>query len=158
MSAPAEDRLGPIVETAFDHLVSAAAKSGYFPGGADSVEPKSAPSGLAFACWLSEIRPIPLRSGLDVTSARILIMCRIYQSMLAEPQGRIDIDLGKASSYILAQLTGDFGITGAYIDLLGAYGVQLAYNYGYVELDKSMFRIADVTVPFIADDVFDQEA
>lgn len=154
----ATDRLGPILETAFDKLSSTAAASGYFPGGVLTHEPKSAPTGgLAFACWLFEITPIALRSGLAVTSARAEIFTRVYSNMLAEPQDQIDLDLTRASSYMLAQLTGDFGIDGAYIDLLGAYGEGLAVATGYVELDKSMFRVADTPVPFIADDVFDQE-
>lgn len=154
----ADDRLGPIIATALDKLSSTAAASGYFPGGTLTHEPKSAPtSGLTFACWLSEIKPIALRSGLAVTSARVEIFGRIYSNMLAEPQDQIDIDLAKASSYMLAQLTGDFGIDGAFIDLLGAHGDGLQVGTGYVDLDKTMFRVADITCPFIADDVFDQE-
>lgn len=154
----AEDRLGPILETAFNQLVSVASASGLFDV-VSSNEPKSAPpSGLAFACWLGPITPIPLRSGLPVTSARLEITARIYSSMLQEPQDRIDIDLGKAASYVMTQLTGDFEIEGAWFDLLGAYGRGLASATGYVQLDKSMFRIADITCPLICDDVFDQEA
>lgn len=154
----ATDRLGPILVTAFDKLSSTAAASGYFPGGVLTHEPKSAPtSGLTFACWLGQITPIALRSGLAVTSARAEIPCRIYSNMLAEPQDQIDLDLARASSYMMSQLTGDFGIDGAFIDLLGAHGEGLQVGTGYVELDKSMFRIADVICPFIADDVFDQE-
>lgn len=152
----ATDRLGPIIETAFNQLTSLAAQSGYFAS-VQSHEPKSAPStGLLFACWLAPITPIPQRSGLPVTSARLSIMTRIYTSMLADPQDRIDIDLGRAGSYMLAQLTGDFEVTGAYIDLLGAYGINLSADPGYVLLDKTMFRVIDMLVPFICDDVYDQ--
>lgn len=153
----AEDRLGPIVESAINKLVTTAATSGYFDR-TMSVEPKSGPAtGLTFATWLTSINPIAPRSGLAVTSARVLMMYRIYSPMLAEPQDLIDVALGKASSYLLAQLTGDFTIDGAWIDLLGAHGVSLSTEYAYVELDRSMYRVADTTVPFIADDVFDQE-
>lgn len=152
----ATDRLGPIIETALNQLVSVAAQSGHFTA-TQSHEPKSAPaSGLLFACWLAPIKPIPQRSGLPVTSARLSIMTRIYGNMLADPQDRIDIDLGRAASYMLAQLTGDFEVTGAYIDLLGAYGIDLSVEPGYVTLDKTLFRVMDMLVPFIADDVFDQ--
>lgn len=155
----AEDRLAPIIETAVNKLVSTALQSGLFSAGVDSFEPKSAPpNGLYFATWIEDIQPIPLRSGLNVTSARVEMMCRVYRSMLADPQGRIDIELGQGSSYMLNQLTGDFGIDAAYIDLLGAYGDPLGTQFGYIQLDQSMFRIADTTVPFIADDVFDQES
>lgn len=152
----ATDRLGPIIETAFNQLTSLAAQSGYFAS-VQSHEPKSAPStGLTFACWLAPIKPIPERSGLPVTSARLLVMTRIYSSMLADPQDNIDIDLGRAASYMLAQLTGDFEVTGAYIDLLGSYGVDLSADPGYIALDKTMFRVIDMMVPLICDDVYDQ--
>ncbi len=154
----ATDLLGPIIETAVDRLVSVAAASGHFDAGADSVEPKSAPPpGLYFATWIESVDPIQLRSGLDVTSCRVEMIARCYLGMLTDPQGTIDTRLGKATSYLLAELTGDFGIDGAYIDLLGAYGDPLGAAFGYVALDKSLFRIADITVPFIADNVFNQE-
>lgn len=153
----ADDKLGPILTEVFDKLVSTAKRSGYFTN-ALSHEPKSAPTdGLTFACWLGQIQPIPEQSGLDVTSARAEVLCRIYSNMLAEPQDKIDPDLALAGSYMLAELTGDFGIDGAYIDLLGAHGDPLQLQTGYVDLDRTMFRIADITTPFIADDVYDQE-
>lgn len=152
----ADDRLGPILAEAFDKLVSTAQRSGYFVSSI-SYEPKSAPTGgLTFACWLGSIQPVPPRSGLPATSARAEILCRIYSNMLAEPQDKIDIDLSRAASHLLAELTGDLGIDGAYIDLLGAYGDPLGAETGYVSLDQTMFRIADIPVPFIADDVYNQ--
>lgn len=152
----ADDRLGPILEEAFDKLVSTAQRSGYFVSSI-SYEPKSAPTGgLTFACWLGNIRPIPPRSGLAVTSARTEILGRVYSNMLAEPQDKIDIDLSRATAHMLAELTGDFEVAGAYIDLLGAHGDPLSAETGYVSLDQTMFRIVDIPVPFIADDVFDQ--
>lgn len=154
----ATDRLGPIIETAVNKLVTAASESGYFRGGVESVEPKSAPgSELYFATWIEDIKPIQERSGLPVTSCRVEMMGRVYSSMLAEPQDRIDIELALATSYLLAQLTGHFTITGAYIDLLGAHGDALGSDFGYVTLDKTVFRVSDITIPFVCDDVFDQE-
>lgn len=153
----ATDRLGPIIESAVDRLVSTAASSGYF---SDSIsyEPKSAPGpGLFFSTWIGLMSPIQARSGLDVTSCRVEINCRIYRNMITEPQSTIDTELAKATSYLLAELTGDFGIDGAYVDLLGAYGDPLGAAFGYIELDKSMHRVSDIVVPFVADDVFDQE-
>lgn len=153
----ADDRLGPIIESAVDRLVSTAAAGGYF-GQVTAHEPKSAPgSGLTFSTWIGDIQPIPGKSGLDVTSCRIEMTGRIYRNMITDPQDRIDTDVARAGSYLLAQLTADFGIDGAYIDLLGAHGAPLGMQYGYVELDKSMFRVGDILIPFIADDVFDQE-
>jgi len=155
----ADNRLGPIIEAAVNKLVTTAAESGYFPAGVASVEPKSAPppGGLYYATWIESIKPVPERSGLPVTSARVEMIGRIYLPMLTDPQDQIDTDLAVAASFMLAQLTGDFGITGAWIDLLGAHGEALNTAFGYVAIDKSMCRMADTCVPFICDDVFDQE-
>lgn len=151
------DRLKPIIIAAVDKLKSTAAASGYFRGGVTSYELKSAPNDLAFATWIVDIKPIAPGSGLNVTSVRLPMMCRIYRNMLADPQDDIDTELSVASSYLLAELTGDFGIGGTYVDLLGAHGDPLGTDLGYIELDDSVFRVADTTVPFIAHDVFDQE-
>lgn len=154
----AEDRLSPIITDAVNKLASTAGASGYFEGGVLTHEPKSGPGpGLTFATWIGEIKPIAERSGLAVTSVRVPMVCRIYRAMLTEPQDEIDTKLAVASAYLLTQLTADFGITGAYIDLEGAYGEPLGTDLGYVELDDNNYRIADTIVPFIADDVFDQE-
>lgn len=150
------DLLSPIIAAAVDKLMSTAGASGYFER-CQAFEPKSNPgTGLTFATWINDLLPIPLHSGLDATSIRVHMTCRVYSSMLADPQDEIDTKLAQASSYLLTQLTADFGIDGAYIDLLGAYGDALGTNLGYVELDESVFRIADTLVPFICADVFDQ--
>lgn len=154
----AEDRLGPVIDTAFNKLTTTAAASGYFDR-VQAHEPKSSTgTGMTFCCWLGNIRPIALQSGLAATSARTLIMCRIYLPMLTEPQDDIDVTIGKASSYMLAQLTGDFLEGTTWIDLLGAYGVLLEAQPGYVKLDSDTYRIVNIPVPFISPDVFDQEA
>lgn len=153
----ADDRLGPIIATAVDRITSTAAASGYF----DTVishEPKSAPTGeLTFSTWIGEIQPVPAMSGLDVTSCRVPMYGRIWRNMLAEPQDEIDTQIAKATSYMLAQLTGDLDIDGAYIDLQGAHGAPLGAPLGYIEADRTMFRVADILIPFICPDVFDQE-
>jgi hypothetical protein len=155
----ASDRLSPIIELAVDRITSTASASGLF---ADvlSHEPKSAPAsnGLTFATWIEHIRPIALRSGLPVTSARLEMTGRVYRSMLSDPQNSIDTEIGKAASFMLGQLTGDFGVTGAFIDLLGMSGDPLQTQFGYVAVDRTVFRIADITIPFVADDVYDQES
>lgn len=153
----ATDRLGPIIETAVDRIASTAAASGYYDVTLRH-EPKSAPTGeLTFSTWIADIRPIAEHSGLDATSARVLMMGRIWRNMLAQPQDDIDTRIGKAAAYMLAGFTGNFGIDGAYIDLLGAHGEPLQAPLGYIEADRTMFRVADIFIPFICPDVFDQE-
>lgn len=156
----AENRLGPIIESAINKLVTMASASGYFDR-TQAYEPKSNPgTGLTFATWLANIKPIPLHSGLDATSARTMIMCRIYLPMLTDPQDTIDTRLGVAGAYVMTELSADFlgPDQSTSIDLLGAYGEALECGLGYVPLDNAHYRIVDIPVPFISPDVFDQEA
>lgn len=152
-----EDRMGPIAETALNEIVSLAQASGYFDR-VNQHEPKSAPgSGLSFAAWVQEIKPIALQSGLATTTARMTVQTRVYSNMTQEPQDLIDINLTKSVTWMMAQYTGNFAIDAdAWIDLLGAYGVDLSSIGGYVELGGKMFRIMDTLIPFIAEDVWTQ--
>jgi hypothetical protein len=154
----ASDRLSSIIEQAVNRVASVASSSGLFAE-VLTHEPKSAPSatGLTFATWIEHIRPIALRSGLPVTSARLEMTGRVYRSMLSDPQNTIDTEIGKATSFVLGQLNGDFGIGDAFIDLLGMSGDPLQAQFGYVAVDRTVFRIADITIPVVGDDVYDQE-
>jgi hypothetical protein len=155
----ATDRLAPIIRDGVNKLMSVAGVSGYFDR-VQSYEPKSNPGpGLTFATWINQILPVALESGLAVTSARLVMTCRIYLPMLTDPQDDIDTTIAVAASHMMAQLTGDFALDPAWIDLLGAHGEGLGVDLGYInDLDESSFRIGDILVPFICPDVFDQEA
>lgn len=146
----------PIIRTAVDRIVSTASASGYFER-VLSAEPKSHPgTGLTFATWIGQLTPIPLHSGLAVTSVRLFMMARIYSTVDADPANDIDTNLSVAASYIMAQMIADFGIDGAELDVEGAYGDAFGSDLGYVELDGTHFRIADILIPYVCADVFDQ--
>jgi hypothetical protein len=155
----ATDRLAPIIVDAVDKLMALALSSGRFDR-CQAYEPKSNPgTGLTFATWINQIKPIAQASGLDVTSVRVPIMCRIYVDADRDNPETIDTDLAVASSALLTGLTADFGlIGGAFIDLLGSHGDPLGTEFAYLtELDDVVFRITDTLVPIIAFDVWDQE-
>lgn len=150
---PDETWLDPI----FDAVVSDAQASGYF----DKVnlhEPKRKPgTRLTAAIWVQNLKPITL-SGLASTSALVLFMLRIYSNMLQEPQDMIDPRLLKAASHLIRRYHDDFDFGGAIrnVDLLGAHGVALEATAGYLEQDNAMFRIMDLTIPCIVNDVWPQ--
>lgn len=156
MSAPtaSEAWLDPI----FDAVVSDAQASGYF----DKVnlhEPKRKPgTGITAAVWVQSIGPVPLNSGLSVTSALIVFILRIYSNMLKEPQDMIDPRLLKACSNLMRRYHDDFDFGGAIrnVDLLGATGVSLSAQAGYLEIDTTMYRIMDMQIPCIVNDVWPQ--
>lgn len=141
-----------------DAIVSDVQRSGYFDK-VNKHEPKKAPgTKLTAAVWLEAIDPIALASGLASTTARLVFKLRIYQSMLMEPQDMIDPLMGKALTNLMRRYHDDFDFAGAIrnVDLLGAYGVSLSAVSGYLDIDGKVFRIADLTIPCLVNDVWPQ--
>jgi hypothetical protein len=44
------------------------------------------------------------------------------------------------------------------VDLLGAYGAGLSALAGYLNVDNKMFRVVDLTLPLIVNNVWEQVA
>jgi len=154
VTTSSEEWLDPI----FDAVVSDAQRSGYF----DKVnlhEPKRKPgTRLTAAIWVQSIDPIALASGLAATSARVVFMLRIYSNMLKEPQDMIDPQVTKATSNLMRRYHDDFDFDGAIrnVDLLGSFGVALSAQAGYIDIDNTMYRIMDIRIPCIVNDVWPQ--
>lgn len=154
MTSPDESWLDPI----FDAVVSDAQASGYFDR-VNKHEPKRKPGkGLTASVWIQNITPLALASGLAATSARVLFILRIYSNMLKEPQDMIDPELMRAASNLMRRYHDDFDFAGAIrnVDLLGQFGISLEATAGYLEIDNTMFRIMDITIPCIVNDVWPQ--
>ncbi len=124
-------------------------------------EPKNAPdTGLTAALIVSAINP-DQSSGLQATSAVVVYQARLYLGMLNEPQDAIDPSMITAVDTVFTALTGDFELGGnaRAIDLLGMTGGGgLSATAGYVTVDTTMYRIMDITIPVIHNDVWTQTA
>lgn len=146
------------LRTVTDRLLSPAATSGRFFNLPMAHEPKSAPSDLTYAIFLTGLQPIPRRSGLPVTSVRLEMTGRIYKPFREVPEDLIDPAIAGATGALMAAYSGDFELGGMVcaVDLLGAYGAPLAARAGYQTVDRITFRIMDITIPMIIDDAFDQ--
>lgn len=146
------------LEPIFDAVVSDAQSSGYFDR-VNQHEPKKAPrSGITAAIWVQSINPIALISGLASTSARIVFTLRMYMPMMAEPMDMIDPKMTKAVSNLMRRYHDDFDFEGVIrnVDLMGAHGVALAAQAGYIEMDNRLFRTYDMTIPCLVNDVWPQ--
>jgi hypothetical protein len=142
----------------FDAVVSDVQRSGYFDK-VNTHEPKRGPrSGLTAAVWVQSLEPVALASGLAATSARLVFTLRIYQSMLKEPQDMIDPMMTKAISNLMRRYHDDFDFEGIIrnVDLLGQFGIALSAISGYLEIEGKVFRIMDMTIPCIVNDVWPQ--
>lgn len=148
------------VATLFDRVVSKAMTLALFET-VNSHEPKSAPrNGLTAAVWVDAITPAGSASGLSATSGVVVLMMRCYSPFLAQPADEIDPDLLAAVSTLLGAYTGDFdlGATVRNIDLLGQFGRPMSAQAGYLTMDNRVYRIYDVTLPVVINDLWTQEA
>lgn len=122
-------------------------------------EPKNAPGhGLTCAIWADRITAALGQSGLASTSAYIVFNIRIMASFLLEPQDAIDPNMVNAVDVLFGEYSGDFdlGSTARNIDLLGAQGIPLQANAGYLTQDGKVFRVMTIMLPVIVNDVWDQ--
>lgn len=122
-------------------------------------EPVGAPaSGVTAGLWLSAGRPASRQSGLASTTMLLLVTVRFYVPAAQQPYDSVDPALYTALAALMAAYSGDFDLGGLVkeIDLLGQSGAALSFTTGWVDFDGAKFRIADLTVPLIINDVFDQ--
>ena len=148
------------VDSILDGVVSHALACGWFER-VNQHEPKTAPGhGLTVAVWVGPIGPVPRRSGLNSTTARVEFTERIYSNMLQEPQDMIDPNVIKATDVLCTAYSGDFTLGGsvAEVDLLGAYGTPMRAQSGYATSGGTMCRCMDSTLPLIVNDLWTQAA
>lgn len=122
-------------------------------------EPKSPPgTGRTFAVWTEPIGPAS--SGLSSTSLVMRFTVRVYVPMLEQPQDEVELDAVMGADVLMAAYNGDFTLGGAVrnVDIFGEYGQALTVEPGYVTLDSTMFRIMDINLPLVVNDVYDQAA
>jgi hypothetical protein len=123
-------------------------------------EPKSAPqvgSAITYAFWVDSIEPVE-SSGLASVSARLTIMGRVYASMFTEPADTIDPAIVDAASALIALYCTDLDLNGRgrSVDVFGMEGTKVSAKAGYLEQDKKVFRVMDITLPIIINDVWDE--
>jgi hypothetical protein len=147
------------IVTQFARLVSPCKQIGAFRSSVIQHEPKAAPVSLpALALWWSGIGPARGYSGLSATSARIQYSGRIYVNFKSRTEEDIDPQVMTLTSLVIGAFSSSFTLDGdvAFIDLLGGYGEPLSAVPGYIQQDGQEFRVAELTIPLIVDDVWSQ--
>lgn len=147
------------IDPIFDAVISDVQRTGHFDLVQGHEFGRKPGTGLSAALWITNIDPIR-GSGLASTSARLVFNLRLYSRAATKPADIIDPKLMRAASAIMRAYHDDFDFDlpdiVRNIDLLGAYGIALSLITGYLEQDGTFFRIADITVPIICNDVWPQ--
>ena len=124
-------------------------------------EPKNAPqNGITAATWVQDIGGLPDASGLNATTGLLQLQFRIYQNFLSEPLDAIDPALLAATDVMLTALSGDFTLGGTVrnIDLLKRFSDGLIARAGYLNQDSKLFRVMDIFIPVVINDLWTQVA
>ncbi len=150
-----EDWIDPI----FDAVVSVFQRTGYFDS-VNAYEPKRKPGrGVRAAVWFQSMRGVGAISGLSATTALLVFVGRLYVNMLQDSD-EVDPNLMRAASNVMRELHGnyDFDLHPLVrnVDLLGETGTQLQADAGYLEQDRTKYRVIDILIPVIVNDVWDQ--
>lgn len=119
-------------------------------------EPKNAPgNGLTCAIWAQRMGPT-VGSGLASVSVRLILMVRILKPALTQPYEQIDPDILTAADGLLAAYCGNFTLEGKVksVDIFGEAGTGLDAQAGYVTIDKTLFRLMDITLPLLTNDLW----
>lgn len=146
---------GAVIDAVRDHALTL----GRFES-VNGHEPVSNPqNGLTAAVWVDRIGPVALASGLAVTSARLALNVRIYTKALQEPRDAIDPEVVGAVDALMNAYSGDFTLGGLVrnVDLLGAHGIPLQAQAGYLDIGGVQYRVVTLVVPVVVSDVWSQE-
>jgi len=122
-------------------------------------EPKAAPVSLpALAVWFAGFGPARGLSGLAATSARVEFRARAYLNFRSRPEDGIDPKLIFVTSQLIGAFSAGFTLGGEVmaVDLLGGWGEPLNATAGYVQHDEHQFRVTELVIPVVIDDVWSQ--
>lgn len=143
-----------------DQLVSHALATGYFDSVNETkIDEPTGGGSITCGIWADDIVPIR-SSGLASTSVRIIYKVRLFSSTEASPESYVERVMVEAADALFSAYSGDFELGGEAraIDLLGMHGVSLACNAHYMNLSGVIYRVMDLTVPVLINDVYDQTA
>lgn len=121
------------------------------------------PPGTGITCEIvfGTFELIPTRSGLEDVSFKLVFKVRLRTTWAQQPADAVDPSLLKACDALLASYIGGFtlgGLTNA-IDLLGlAGGTPISAGSGYIDQGGVMYRIVEITLPLIVDDLWTEAA
>jgi hypothetical protein len=115
-------------------------------------EPDNAPgTGLSCSITLASIAATPAASGLGTVSGTITFRVMIFSPMQQKPLDGIDPAVLAAVSTLLGEYSANFTLAGTVrdIDLL-----SLRADATYINQGDTEFRVEQITVPVVIDDLW----
>lgn len=115
-------------------------------------EYRQPPSGVSAAIFMR--RAGVARLTLNSTIETHLVTVRIYKSWITTDPEQLELELAELVSSVLSDLLGDYDLGGTIrnIDVGGQHGEALNTVFGHLDLAGTMYRIADIHLPFLVDD------
>jgi hypothetical protein len=143
--------IGSILDT----LISHAMATGHFESVNEFKVDEPSGTGITAGIWNDDTTPIK-SSGLGAVSVRIRFKLRMFSSTEAAPESYLDRAMVDAASTLLNAYAGDFELGGDVraIDVLGMEGEPLSANAHFMNLSGVIFRVQDITIPVLVNDVW----
>ena len=143
------------VKSLFSEIVSHASALNLFAD-VNGHAPESPPAnGASYSVWLSDLSPVAAASGLAATAGRVEFTGHIYTRQRARPLDQIDPNVLLLACDLLGAYSGDFTLGGTVRDVeLMAMSAQPAY----VDFEGKPFRVVELTVPVVVNDMFAEVA
>lgn len=154
-----------VIELLYTAVGDIAKQSGLFDR-VDDHEPRNPPGrGLTCQVLMGAFEPVGRGSGLQVTSARMEFTVRISAPRMQSPDGKTDRAVLYAATYLMAAYNAELDLDEVTpdglvrcVDVLGMYGDALHMEPGWITDSEGNYRVAELTVPLILNDVFPQGA
>lgn len=142
----------------FQALIDAVASDALETGVFDAVnthEPKTPPgNGMTCSIWAADIHPVT-SSGLGAVSYLVVLTARIQTPTVQQNPDQIDPLIMTATGTLMVQFAGGFTLGGTVreIDLIGQHSSGLSAKPGYITPNNIVYRVMDVSVPIIVNDL-----
>jgi len=146
----------------FSKLTSHAKSLGIFDR-VEFREPINKPiGGIALALWLNDYQPVPAGSGLAATSMVLDVRATVFCPLGTGKRTAAEIEalVLYAVHRYMKVLSSDFELDRMVrnIDLLGQTGNRMHADFGHLPYEDTWYRIGEITLPLIINDVYEQVA
>lgn len=146
------------IEGTFNALITLGRKAGGFEVVRIGEFKSPPPKATTLAMWVNDLGADDSGGGLAVTGASMAMTARIYHPAMTNPESVAEIKVTVGAAAYLGQLNGSLTLGGLCqtVDMLGIDGSEARWKYGYLTIDSTMYRVADLSFTIIFNDAWTQ--